>query len=904
MQMSSRIAVFVFVFIRLAGASRATEPIAPDSAVAAQALAALVLPGKEHDVKVGQELDGGYIVRAVSSGAAAWLALEMTDSNSGEILFAGVGGKVTRVKKVLGTVGADSDPAPIVKYPKELWDKLQTAKNDFLAGQYLAEKNARNEDPTFADIQKLFPPILYPETTVGMNSFPETVAVGASGSVELNLGFVTGVELSFHNYCQHMRFLLNGRAPTPLECEANINRRLLGGWMPATDYRYRKADQPAGWEQSVIMGYYQGRPGLFIRFRIANLADEAQTISFAIEPPVGGRFENSPEGLKVFAPRIMGVESESFDNDPERTKAFQRMLADTPKAVPFSVSVPCQLRDGKPSWQFALPAKGSQELCLFYPGFQDGRLTRLPDRETALAFYSAVKEQYESWSDYLAKGADITIPEPGLEDIFRATLCRILTMAHGDMFEGGALHYRGFWAFTHLHAVRLMIDAGLFAKARASLVYFMANRILPDGKFRFDWIQQMYQIFDIGEFLQAMSKYYLATGDAALILEHQEEIGRLFNLLRDNRAKSIAQFPVGDPRHGLLFSSFENDVPDQDYYYTSDSHVWFGLRDYSEVLKNIAATEPGRKLEAKAKEVAEFADDFHRNLRASFNQAGIIRDAGGKPVAFQCAPDIAGEGSKSKFFTEGKWIWYRRFQQQPRMFAHSFASDEETAAFLNFQAANDQTILGVRRYKPEILDDFVAFETDYQRLRLDRVREFQMKYFAYLQALTAPGVWAGYEETWYCPSEGANARAVMPDMARGMEMNGYEGLHATIVTPMLTKQMFCFDEPGQDAVWLAAGISAHWLKDGKALTASRMGSRYGLIDFSMTWRESDKTLTSQIVPQYGRSLTEVRLRLRPPTGKPLKTATLADGTACEIKGDLAILRNLTKPTTITAKFAE
>ena len=280
-------------------------------------------------------------------------------------------------------------------------------------------------------------------------------------------------------------------------------------------------------------------------------------------------------------------------------------------------------------------------------------------------------------------------------------------------------------------------------------------------------------------------------------------------------------------------------------------------------------------------------------------------------IAFACKPDLKKEGLKSPFFTNEQWDSYRRFQQQPRMFAHGFATDEETAAFLDFQTKHDQLVIGVRRHLPQVLDDFVAFETDYQYLRLGRTRQFLAKFFAYVQTLTTPGCWTGFEESYYRPDPGMNARASMADKFWPKEigklntkLNAYEGLHGTIVVPMMVKQMFCFDEPGKNGVWLAAGVSTHWLKDGQPLAAKRLGSRYGLIDLSLTWKAADKTLVAEIVPQPGRTVTEVRLRLRAPGMKTLQSATLADGTVCELRGDLAILRNLTKPTTVTAQFVE
>ena len=403
-----------------------------------------------------------------------------------------------------------------------------------------------------------------------------------------------------------------------------------------------------------------------------------------------------------------------------------------------------------------------------------------------------------------------------------------------------------------------------------------------------------------------MSQYYRATGDPSLVLNCQDKINRIFRMMRDNRAENMTRFPKDDPRHGMMTSGFENDIQVQDQYYTSDCGVWVGIRDYAEVLEKIAATPQGGALAAKAKEVKHFSDDLYKSLRTSMDKAGIVRDTAGKPVAFQCSPDVKGEGLKSKYFTVlTPWVVYRRFHGQPRMFAHGFMSDAETVAFLDFQAKHDQTILGVRRWKPAVLDDFVSFEVEYQRLRLDRVREFLMKYFAYLQLQTSVGTWTGFEQTFCDTAKGVKARKPKPDSKTKLHgMNTYEGLHGTIVAPMLTEQMFCFDEPGKDAVWLGAGISTHWLKDGAPLVAKRMGCRYGLVDLAMTWRAADKTLTAEITPTPGRTMTEVRVRFRSPTGKPLTSATLADGIACEIKGDLTILHNVFKPVIVTAHFAE
>lgn len=844
----------------------------------------------------GGKLKGGYVIRGIGYGKESWVVVEREDLVSGEFLYVTTGGEETRIKKVLGSVGKHSDPDPIVEYPKSFWDSLLSANTDIMAEKLLSETSG---DPTFSQIKNLFPPMTKAETFVGMEEFPFEVSVAADGSVGMDAGFYTGFEFGTREISPSIRFMLNNEPVTPEERETTMRRGLIGGYLPATQTLYHMKDQPVGWEQLVFMGRYKQTPMVFIRFRFSNFSGNSQSFSFSIAPPQEGKFEENSKQLYIISP--LNGSPDVFD-DPQLRAKKAAVLAKKVITVPLYSNIPYADIRSVPEWSFTLNGNSSQDLFICLPGYSETPVYLNADMISD-AFYESLREQYESWKRFIDKGAQISLPEPGLEDIFYATLIKTVCAVDGQQVQGGSIHYEGFWPFCVMHQARLMLDAGHPDYARRYMEHFMKTRINPDGTFLFNSRQDRYQVSDIGDFWAVLSKYYWYTNDAGLILENKDLIELTIEYVRLKRTESRKTFPVSDPRHGMVIGSVDNDVKTPDYLYSNNAPIAAGLCDYAEVLTAIAGDHGEMRNEADA--LKRYADEFFNKLRSDFERYAVEKDQSGKILFWHLYPVIDHELPYAcKYQTDSNWIARRRFYTQPRTMATQFLTDEEIEALYNYQSRNDGTVLGVRRWRQGILDDFVSFDCDFQRIRIGRSREYIMKYFAFVRTNCGDGTWSGFEQCQVLPEgDGVKGR----QRIRGDEgiLNGWEGQHPTVAVAKLAKEFFAFDEPGGGAVWLAGGVSKNWLITGKDIHAGNLPTRYGPLDLSMRYNDYERSLKILITPKTERVIPQIRISVRDPRGLlPVSAECKDKKQSCMLNSDKSqvILGSTNKPVEITIKY--
>lgn len=850
------------------------------------------------EAKPGISLEEGFIVRAVTQGSRPEAVLEREGETWGEFLYAGTNGSITRIRKTLGAAGRQPAPEPIVRYPKEFWDRLLKAENDILAEKLLSENM---DDPTFRQIQALFPRMSKPETCIGRINDNSEITVAADGSVSMDTGFFSGSEYTGDMiYSPFLRFRLNGRLMTTEERESAVSRGLINGWLPATEFTYKQAYTGAGWEELVFTGLHEGKQGVFIRFRVGNFSNEAKTVVFALEGPAeGGSLDLTDARITVVTPLKTG---RPFDFPPRR-KLQEQSLRRLPSLlrVPVSASSPQTEKEGSAEWYFRLEPGKSEDLYFFLPGGDENGTasSRIAADRVASAFYAALKSEHDVWNDFLASGTQISLPEPGLEEVFHATLIQTMVAVDNDEPRGGFTHYDGYWPFCTMHQIRLMLDTGHPDYAKRYLIELAKNRIRDDGRFWFDEFQQQYQICDAGDFLAVLARYYWQTGDASIVSDCREPIGRVIAMIHREREASKKKYRTGNPRHGMVAGSIENDVPDPDYLYTNNAPIWAGLRDYAEVLGDIADKSGNKALAGEAAALTENATGFHRGLRASFEQYALEHDSGGRPYFFHISPND--DGRASRYRTLHRYNIYRRFQCQPRTMATDFLTDDEIRGFYRFQSEHDSTILGVRRWEPDIIDDFVSFDCDFQRSRLGMSREYLMKFFSYLQCLSGNGTWTAFEEVDVRPSGDRSGRTLSRFQQVDF-LNGFDGQHATCAVAKMARDIYAADQPGGGIVWLAGAVSRRWLAAGKPVIARRLGSRYGLLDLILRYDDKTRSTTVEIVVEPGRTVPEIRVKMRDPRGgKPVS----ADNGSVRLLSDeeLAVLKNVNGSTRFAVRFA-
>ena len=565
-------------------------------------------------VKPGDAFAGYTVLSVPSEGEdETWTVLETENDTSGQFVYVGSEGVAARIKKVFGKVGKQV-PTEVIEKPAEYWQSIFEAEDDVLGKQYLKESG----DPNLKRTRTFMPPLLYPESYVGMKEYPYEVQVSWDGSIGVDNGFFTGMEGG--QFPAALPFALNGKEIDQAE-SLQMLRGQLEHYLPIIHYVYQRKGEQVGWEQIILMGKIDGKPGLFLRFRLANFSAQAKPVTFAVHAPSGGRLEPAKKNntLSIVAP----FPKRFFCFKPKKEEFRATLVSDQPFSMEKDV----------PTWSFQLAPGQHQDLYLFLPGHTKSGAISLKPEDIRYAFYRALLGQYRSWQDVFNRGVRFTIPEPLINDIYKGTLAKVLVCVDGNGPRGGAVHYGGFWAFCTIYTSQVLLETGHYEEARRYLQHFIKTRIAPTGRFR---MGKNLQMFDVGDFLQLVADYYWYTRDAGLITENQATLDAVVGFARQARRKSIDKFPPDDPRHGLVEGIMNNDwgaLFEPDYFYTNDAPIWEGLRDYAQALQELGATMKKQEYVDKGKKLAAYADQYYDNLRKSFRTA-IERDGrGGYPTS-------------------------------------------------------------------------------------------------------------------------------------------------------------------------------------------------------------------------------------------------------------------------------
>lgn len=846
----------------------------------------------------------GMRVLSVSAkaGDRSWTVLERDEATDGEFFYVEQSGVACRVTKPLGKVGMQ-EPRAIEARSQDYWERLLKAEDDILGKEYLADPR----DPSLERTREFLPPLIYPETYIGMKEYPHKVAISWDGSIGIERGFFNGVpgwsirsQTGSHGEQSELGaalpFALNGREIDRSEA-MQVFRMQLESSLPITQYIYQRPADEAGWEQIAFMGKLQGKPAIFLRFRIVNFSATAKTVEFAIHAPLDGKLEPQPDNKTV------AITAPTYTTDmlPPPISESQATLTS---------EHPFKMANGFPVWALSLAPGEHKDLHFVLPGYCASGALSVDPGQVRDAFYEALKGECELWQAFFQRGAQFEIPEQSINEISRGALAKCLVCVNGDEPGGGALWYQGFWPYCTIYLSQVLLELGYFSEVRRYIAYFLKTRIEPNGKINTGWNKDAnHQIFDAGYFLKLLACYYWYSQDTSLYTENIQQIDKIVGFLHSSREESLKAFSPDDPRYGMVKGILSCDWwrKPPDYYYTNDGPIWEGLRDYAQMLQDIGVSMGRYYLVTKGKALAQYAKEYHAILRRSLETA---KEHNGNKLTYIHVHPILGNPKRPVqcIYLTNAWARaQRRFHDSPRLAGSDLLTDEERRCVFDFEFNHDQTVLGVRRYGPSVLDNFQCYNSAFQKLRLGMVREYLMEYYGTIQALLGPGLWSGFEQTQVIPLDGEKGRRNgHGKYCESPRLFGLEGAHPTWPIVRLTKQIFAFDEPDGDAVWIGRGIPRHWLASGRPVSASRLPTRYGKLDIRYVYRADVRLLTVELDPLERRFIPELRIGARDPEGGSLQLAHCRDASiGCRVdkEKELIIVTGVDRPIFLEISFS-
>jgi hypothetical protein len=186
------------------------------------------------------------------------------------------------------------------------------------------------------------------------------------------------------------------------------------------------------------------------------------------------------------------------------------------------------------------------------------------------------------WEALLQRGMRLEVPEPLVQDAWRALVVGNFLIAVGDR-----MHYSAGNAYDHLYeaecgdAVRALMLFGFTGEARR-----MIGPLL-------DFQRKATRFHVAGHKLQLLSHYYHVTRDAAYLKE------------KERVWKGVADFIVGSRQaaNGLLpRDNYAGDISRQVVALNSNANCWRGLRDLAAILAESGYPELARQYARQAKE--------------------------------------------------------------------------------------------------------------------------------------------------------------------------------------------------------------------------------------------------------------------------------------------------------------
>jgi hypothetical protein len=186
------------------------------------------------------------------------------------------------------------------------------------------------------------------------------------------------------------------------------------------------------------------------------------------------------------------------------------------------------------------------------------------------------------WKAVLARGVNLEVPEPIVQNAWRSHVVANEMIAVGDR-----MNYSAGNAYDHLYegecgdATRALMLFGQTADARR----FVGPLL--------DFPRQDTKYHVAGHKLQLLAHYYLVARDKGYLVEKAPVWNKVIDLILHNRQKSNGLVPP---------DRYAGDINKPVYSLSSNAACWRGLRDMAVVLHDLGEHERAKQLEAECKD--------------------------------------------------------------------------------------------------------------------------------------------------------------------------------------------------------------------------------------------------------------------------------------------------------------
>ncbi len=483
----------------------------------------------------------------------------------------------------------------------------------------------------------------------------------------------------------------------------------------------------------------------------------------------------------------------------------------------------------------------------------------------AAPFYGDLLAMKAQWESRLAGAMRIAVPDPRLADLARLSLVRAMITHVGDEPKYGVLdrNYGGTehdgFPDTFNTETATLCDWGLLDLAGRNLAVYFGQFVRDDGSL----LYRGPETGQYGRMLTVVAQFVNDGGDPAIVLRYRRRIDAVARLLLALRRKAQT-LPVTDPAYGMIAGWSEADSslnPDPGRYlqpyFGNSTEAARGFHDLGAVWERLGRERGDAALARWGAELESEAAALERDIQQAITRS-LLAD-----YAPACLPAIAGARVPFHLAVARDPLdpLHRSYRSYMEMLFSGDLTRGQVETIIRYRAAHRDSYLGLPTaygYNSHELAGFLTYGQAYGLLQHDFIRRFLLVLYSEM----AHGYTRG---TWTAPE----TRNLDPQLAAAPYC-----VPAQLVVPMLARWMLAFEDPRSATLWLAKGTPRDWLADGRSISADRVPTRWGRIDFAIASHLAAGRIEATISLPPTPFGTAVRLRLRVPSGHHLSAVTL------------------------------
>jgi len=516
----------------------------------------------------------------------------------------------------------------------------------------------------------------------------------------------------------------------------------------------------------------------------------------------------------------------------------------------------------KVSWTPKTTPSGMVSLCIRFKHPDPTSAEEITEEE-----FEAHRSKAETaWRDLLAKAAPFEIPDPRVNEAYRAWIA--YSLLNSDRIDD-RLHVHdgaGFYDLQFGYSVALHTMAFDLFRMPEHVADVLKTQIFhqkPDGHY----IQEC-GLPDQGGFVLALATHYLVAKDAEWMKQNSEALIKACDWILARRAEG----PTEGMCKGLIKFRPYNDYNDPVFNYQGNIYCCQGLEAAALALGEIGQTEIANRY---AEEAAKYRQDIFNSMDAATFERNGVRMIPIEPDTHRLLKLTKYKGGE----------YYGLVAST--LFENGFfpKDDPRGALYTNMLENQGGITAGVCEFQ-EGMDHAYANGYLQDRMLHGEVRKTLLGFWSMMAYGMTRDTYSPVEVTLYKTGD-----------------NHYTLPHTYSCTQQLRllRNMLLHEE--SNALVIGQGVPTAWLEPGKRLEITDSPTLFGPLSCRIETPDSD-TATIALAPPTRTAPSEVRLHLRHPQGRSIESVTGPEGKQLDVKIEGEVIHlPATKPLDLIVKFA-